>query len=69
MKYVVIELQTNKDGTVGNIVTSHETENEAFSKYHAVLSAAALSELPCHAAMLIQSDGIPVRFDKFEQGE
>lgn len=57
MKYIVIEMQTNADGTVGNIVTAHDTRNEAESKYHAVLSAAAVSSLPCHTAILVASDG------------
>ena len=56
--YLVIEIQTNADGTVGNIVTAHETREEAESKYHTVLAYAALSELPYHAAVLLQNDGL-----------
>jgi len=40
--YIVIELQKNGD-QVANIVTTHETENDAYSKYHAILAAAAKS--------------------------
>ena len=57
MKYIVIELQTAQDGTVANIVTSHDERNVAESKYHQVLSAAAVSQLPKHAAVLMSSDG------------
>ena len=57
MKYVVIELQTNSDGTVGNLVTAHDTRNAAESAYHSVLAAAAISALPKHAAVLLTSDG------------
>jgi protein-L-isoaspartate O-methyltransferase len=57
MKYIVIEIQTATDGTVGNIVTAHETRSEAESKYHSVLAAAAVSAMPQHAAALLASDG------------
>lgn len=57
MKYIVIEIQTNQDGTVGNIVTTYDSQLEAESKYHTVLSAAAISELPEHAALLFTSQG------------
>jgi len=57
MKYLVIEIQTNADGTVGNLVYSYDDRNEAESKYHAVLAAAAISALPMHTCDLIQADG------------
>ena len=57
MKYLVIEIQTNSDGTVGNIVFAYDTENEAWSKYHDILHHAAVSSLPMHAAVLIANDG------------
>lgn len=58
MKYLVIEIQTNSDGTVGNLVYSYDDRNQAESKYHAVLAAAAISALPMHTCDLIQADGI-----------
>lgn len=57
MKYIVIELQTGADGKVGNIVTDHDTQAEAEHKYHAVLSAAAISTVPVHAAILMDNTG------------
>lgn len=57
MKHIVIELQTNEDGTVGTLVTAHETRNAAESAYHSVLAAAAISALPQHAAVLLTSEG------------
>ena len=57
MNYIVIELQTNTDGTVGNLVTAYTDRNTAEQKYHLVLSSAAVSELPAHAAVLLTSDG------------
>lgn len=57
MKYVLVELQTNADGTVGNIVTAYDALPQAESAYHSVLAAAAISQLPCHAAVLLTADG------------
>lgn len=58
MKYLVIEIQTNADGTVGNLVYAYDDRNQAESKYHAVLSTAAISALPMHTCDLIQADGV-----------
>ena len=44
MKYIVIEIQTQDDGMVGTLVNAYDARNEAESKYHKVLSAAAV---PC----------------------
>lgn len=57
MKYLVIEIQTNSDGTVGNIVTAHGDRNQAESAYHGILAAAAISALPQHAAVMLTSEG------------
>ena len=56
-KYIVIEIQTNSNGTVGNIVTSHDTLEQAYSKFYAVLSAAAISSVPIHAAVIMDNTG------------
>lgn len=57
MKFIVIELQTNADGTVGNLVYSYDTENEAWSKFHSVLASASISTLPSHCCVLLTSEG------------
>lgn len=57
MKYLVIEIQTNSNGTVGNLVWAYDSRLEAESKYHSVLAAAALSALPYHAACLMDNTG------------
>lgn len=56
MKYIVIELQTAADGSVANIVTSHDTRDSAESQYHSVLASAAISQLPRHGAVLLTSE-------------
>lgn len=57
IKYVVIEIQTNADDTVGTLINTYDNRNEAESAYHRVLSAAALSSLPVHSAILATTDG------------
>ena len=57
MKYIVVEIQTSADGTVGNLVSSYDSRNAAESAYHGILAAAAVSALPMHAAVLLTSEG------------
>jgi hypothetical protein len=57
--YFVIELQTN-NGQTAYLVTSHATRAEAESKYHTVLSAAAVSSVEKHAAILVSDEGFPL---------
>lgn len=63
--YIVLEIQTNADGTVGTIVTQWNDRNQAESKYHSVLAYAAASDLPMHAAMLITADGMTLRGEHY----
>ena len=58
-RYIVIEIQTNSDGTVGNQVTSFAPDDRAHAeaKYHTVLSAAAISAKPLHACVLMTAEG------------
>ena len=69
MKYLVIEIQTAQDGTVSNLVSAYDTRNEAESAYHTVLAAAAVSELPCHAAVLMTNEGFVLDSKCYRHGE
>jgi len=55
-KYIVFEVQTNHDGTVSTLVNAYDNRSDAESKYHAVLSAAALSKLPVHACIMMANN-------------
>ena len=57
MKYMVSEIQTASDGTVGNIVTTYDDRLDAESAYYTILAAAAKSALLMHTAMLYTNDG------------
>lgn len=65
-KYIVLEVQTNPDGTVGTLIFSFDDINEAESKYHSVLSAAAISTLPFHVAFMLKNDGYVIKSDGYQ---
>jgi hypothetical protein len=67
--YIVMEMQTNADGAVGTLVWSYNNINEAWSKYHSVLSTAAVSSLPCHACVLLGNDGNKYAAQVYRHGE
>lgn len=69
MAYVVVELQTNSEGQTASIITGHETIEQAYSKYHAVLSAAAVSSVPYHAAVLLDRAGLQLAQWCFEHND
>lgn len=66
--FVVIELQKNADGKVANLVTAHDTQAEAESKYHSILAAAAISNLPCHSAIIVSEEGFPIMHQCYKHG-
>ena len=68
MKYLVIELQTQADGTVSNIVTAYDNRNEAESAYHSILASAAVSALPCHAAMIVTNEAHVIAGSRYTHG-
>ena len=57
IKYLVTEIQTFENGSISTPSYAYENRNSAESKYHAILSAAAVSALPCHAAVLMTNEG------------
>ena len=59
--YIVIELQTNGSGQVANLVTTYEDKNEAESKFHQILSAASVSNVPVHSAVILTETGMMER--------
>lgn len=66
--YIVIELQTNESGVVGNLVYKYDSLNEAESKFHSIMAAAAVSSLPVHAAVILTNAGTMIRSEYFMHG-
>ena len=58
--YIVQEIQTNDNGQIGILSYQYENKKEAESKYYLILSAAAVSTLPVHSAMLFTNEGTVV---------
>lgn len=62
-QYYIFEIQKYLNGEFGHIVhfaydaNATKARLKAEAKYHEVLAAAAVSELPQHSATLITSDG------------
>lgn len=56
-KWTVIESQLSADDEMGLLTYSFNAEDEAWSKYHAVLSAAAVSTVAEHGATLLVGAG------------
>lgn len=67
MKYLVIEIQTNGDN-VSNIVTAYDDRNTAESAYHSILASAAVSSLPCHAAMIVTEEAQVIAGARYKHG-
>ena len=57
MTYIVIELQTAANGAVGNFIFTYTDRNQAESKYHLILTSAAVSQVPVHTAVLMTNEG------------
>lgn len=67
MKYIVLEIQTNANGEVGNLLTAYNERSAAENKYYTILAAAALSELPVHSAMILTNLGTIVKSETFNR--
>lgn len=53
--FIVIEIQVTDQ--VSTIVNSYTDRLEAESKYHQILTAAAVSDVPKHGAVLLNDEG------------
>lgn len=61
MKYIVLEIQSGD--TISTIVNDYDNINQAESKYHQILTAAAISNVPKHSAMIITDEGFVQKVD------
>ena len=71
MNYLVIELQTT-NGTTANIVTQYSNLAQAQQKYYTILSAAVVSKVDIHSAMIVDETGFLIMNESFrhiEDGE
>lgn len=54
--FIVMEIQTNGE-EVGTIINKYSDINQAKSKYHTILAAAAVSSVERHAACVLDDKG------------
>ena len=70
MRYVILEMQNNKDGSVtfpsDPRQKVYEDKNQAESEYHRILQYAAISSSPLKGCMLLTSEGEVVRAEFYE---
>ena len=66
MTYIVIELQTNRDGVTANIVTAYTDRYQAEQKYHSILAAAAVSNVYIHAATILDMYGGVIKSEHYQ---
>ena len=65
--FIVLEFQTNQEGQTALVPpVTYETLNEAKSKYHAILSEAAVSSVPYHTAAILYHTGSLIESECFE---
>lgn len=64
--FVVTEYQTNANGNTIVITTDYSTEAEAKSKYHQILSAAAISQVPLHGATITTGNTFQIANECYE---
>ena len=57
--YIVMEIQTSEQ--VATIVNAYADRNTAEQKYHQILSAAAVSQVPKHGAVMLTDEGVRLK--------
>ena len=69
MKYLVLEIQKQANGTVGNIVTAFDDKGTALNKFFTVCAAAAVSDLPVHSVVCMTEDARILEREVFKVSE
>lgn len=73
-QFYVVEIQQYDNGEFGHIVhyaydnDPDKARLKGESKYHEVLAAAAVSELPSHAAIMFSTEGFPLMHQCYKHG-
>lgn len=74
-QFYIIEIQKYANGEFGHLVhiaydaNPREARLKGEAKYHEVLAAAAISELPTHAAIMVSSEGTPIMHECYYHTE
>ena len=65
--YTTIENQVRPDGSRGLLYDHFDDLDAALAKYYTICAAAAVSEIPYHAAHLLASEGYTVEQRVFDR--
>ena len=65
-KILVTEIQKFVDGNIATPSYAYDDTNSAEAKYHTILAAAAISELPVHAAIMFSEEGFPLKHECYK---
>lgn len=68
MNYIVIESQT-ANGVTTTLTDTFADYAHAEQKYHTVLAAAAVSEVPLHSASMLTERGNLVKYECYDRSE
>lgn len=62
--FIVLEMQKLDKDTLAILpANTYESQAEADSKYHAILSVAAISSVWKHSAVMLDENGTPLKYD------
>ncbi len=64
--YIIMEIQIFADGGISTPCYAYSDQNKAEQKYHAVLSAAAVSSLPIHTCFMLTPDGYLIKSESYK---
>ena len=63
--FIVIEIQATNEEKVATLVFSYTNLNDAYSKYHTILSAAAISTVWKHSAVVLDDSGALLKRESY----
>lgn len=69
MIYIILEIQTYADGTVGTIIEPCDKFEHAQSVYYHKLAAAVESSVPVHTVVMMTNSGTQLRQESFVHQE
>lgn len=64
--YIIMEVQVFQDGGISTPCYAYANSNSAEQKYHAVLSAAAVSTLKVHTCFMLTEDGYVIKSESYK---
>ena len=64
MVFIVMEIQSDNT-TAAHLVDKYDNRNAAESKFHTILAAAAISQIPTHTAVMLTDTGKALKSETY----